>query len=145
VTAPRHRSLTLVQQAWTLATRYPQVRRPVVQRGRLSWRIALQPTPISIAYTVVVDYQLGRNPHIYVSDPQLVTRPDERLPHTFTKDGSLCLYYDEFLPSRDLIADTLVPWASEWLLHYELWLATGEWCGGGIDHRSQPKRPSNSA
>jgi hypothetical protein len=145
VAAPRRRSLTLVQQAWALATRYPQVRRPVVQRDRLSWKIALQPTPISITYTVAVDYQLGRNLRIYVTDPELVTRGDERLPHTFTEDGSLCLYYNEFLLCRDLIADTLVPWASEWLLHYELWLATGEWNGGGVDHRSQPKRPSDSA
>ena len=31
-----------------------------------------------------------------------------------------------------LIATTTVPWAAEWLLHYELWLATdGTWCGGG--------------
>ena len=29
------------------------------------------------------------------------------------------------------IADTIVPWACEWLLHYEIWLATGEWHGGG--------------
>lgn len=30
------------------------------------------------------------------------------------------------------IADTLVPWASEWLLFYELWLATdGQWLGEG--------------
>ena len=28
-----------------------------------------------------------------------------------------------------LIVDTIVPWAAEWLLHYEIWLATGEWFG----------------
>ena len=32
-----------------------------------------------------------------------------------------------------LLADTIVPWAAEWLMHYELWLVTGEWTGGG-DH-----------
>ena len=30
-----------------------------------------------------------------------------------------------------LIADTIVPWTCEWLIHYEIWLATGEWHGGG--------------
>jgi hypothetical protein len=60
----------------------------------------------------------------------LVVRPDEELPHTFIHDDSLCLYYNEFSPARNLFADTLVPWASEWLLHYELWLATGAWHGG---------------
>ena len=30
-----------------------------------------------------------------------------------------------------LIADTIVPWTCEWLVHYEIWFATGEWHGGG--------------
>src|SRR5262245_50222071 len=47
--------------------------------------------------------------------------------------NTLCL----FLGNREWhqsipIADTLVPWASEWLLFYELWLATGgQWLGEG--------------
>lgn len=34
-------------------------------------------------------------PHLCIVEPELVTRPGEDLPHTFTKDGGLCLYYDE--------------------------------------------------
>jgi hypothetical protein len=139
VATRRRKSLTLVQQAWALATRYPQVHQPSVQRERLLWSIPLQPTPISTTYTVLINYRLGRHPRVYVTNPELVVRPDEALPHTFTQDGSLCLYYDEFSPSQDFIAHALVPWASEWLFHYELWLATGEWYGGGIEHRSQRK------
>jgi hypothetical protein len=30
-----------------------------------------------------------------------------------------------------LIADSVVPWASEWLFFYEIWLPSGEWHGGG--------------
>jgi hypothetical protein len=30
-----------------------------------------------------------------------------------------------------LLAYTVVPWTSEWLVFYELWLITGEWLGGG--------------
>ena len=30
------------------------------------------------------------------------------------------------------IAETIIPWTSEWLLHYEIWVATGTWHGGGI-------------
>ena len=30
-----------------------------------------------------------------------------------------------------LMVDTTVPWTSEWLLNYEIWLATGTWYGGG--------------
>ena len=36
---------------------------------------------------------------------------------------------------RMLIAEIIVPWISEWLLHYEIWLVTGEWHGGGMHVR----------
>jgi hypothetical protein len=29
------------------------------------------------------------------------------------------------------MANSIVPWASEWLFFYEMWLITGEWDGGG--------------
>jgi hypothetical protein len=29
------------------------------------------------------------------------------------------------------LAMTVIPWISEWLYFYELWLVTGEWLGGG--------------
>jgi len=29
------------------------------------------------------------------------------------------------------IADTIVPWTADWLAHYEIWLVTGDWYGGG--------------
>jgi len=47
------------------------------------------------------------------------------------------------------IADTIIAWASEWLFFYELWLATGEWHGGGHDPTSskaeETTRPERSA
>lgn len=45
----------------------------------------------------------------------------------------LCLYdpaAKEWSPA-DFIADTIVPWACDWLACYEGWLATGDWAGGG--------------
>ena len=43
---------------------------------------------------------------------------------------------------RSLVfADTLVPWTIEWLFHYEIWLATGTWCGGGEHPVVGKKRP----
>lgn len=38
--------------------------------------------------------------------------------------------YSEFNVYK-LLADTIIPWTVEWLYFYELWLATGEWLGGG--------------
>ena len=30
-------------------------------------------------------------------------------------------------------------WAIEWLYHYELWLITGDWLGGGTVHGATKK------
>jgi hypothetical protein len=144
VARPAARSLTITQQAWALTRLYPDVERPVIRHGRLRWRIQLQPTPISVAYTVLFDYTQGRSPRVFVVEPELQVRPGESLPHTFGPAGGLCLYYDEFSVRRDYIADILVPWAAEWLLHYELWLATGEWHGGEVDHAGTAARPKGS-
>ncbi len=59
------------------------------------------------------------------------------IPHRYGPSEP-CLYYPgEFDPDREFIADVVVPWASEWLLHYELWLITGEWLGGGVHPRDE--------
>ena len=100
--------------------------------NRLRWKVLLQPTPLSATYTVRVDYVNGRHPKITVVDPPLAAPEGMRLPHVFAPD-SLCLYYDDEFDGRtDLLADTVLPWVSEWLYFYEQWQTTGEWHGGGI-------------
>jgi len=61
-----------------------------------------------------------RPPHIY-------RRPDTRI------GWSLCLYdprKGEWQPDQP-IAETIIPWAAEWLFFYEGWLIDGHWAGGG--------------
>lgn len=98
----------------------------------ITWTATLRPTPLSREYWVRLTYAPnGRSPRVRVL-PQLPSRPGESLPHVY-RDGSLCLHMlGEWSPDM-FIADTIVPWACEWLLHYEIWLATGEWHGGGED------------
>ena len=55
---------------------------------------------------------------------------------SFHRHGRLHLH-DEWNADM-LISESVVPWTSEWLLHYELWLATDEWLGGG--HELGPKQ-----
>jgi len=63
--------------------------------------------------------------------PRLERPPGKELPHTYDHD-ELCLYFPQEWTPTMLIATTIVPWAADWLLHYEIWLATdGTWCGGG--------------
>ena len=97
----------------------------------MTWTAMLQPTALSRKYTVQICYTLSSLPRVKVLS-QLPTRPGEPLPHVY-REGVLCLHtVGEWSPDM-LIADTIVPWTCEWLIHYEIWLATGEWHGGGED------------
>lgn len=144
---PRRRPITAALQGLALRSRYPDARRPVVHGGRLVWAAEVQPTPLSVTYTARLEYRAGRHPRVAVVDPPLEHRDDQPLPHVYGAD-ELCLFYDEFDGTKDLIADTVVPWVSEWLYYYELWLTTGVWHGGGIHPEDAPavgraaRRPS---
>ena len=97
-----------------------------------TWRGALRPSPLSRTYQVRVDYRLGRLPAVRVISPELQKRNRESIPHVYP-DGRLCLYMPkrkEWTPQMP-IAETLLPWASLWLFHYENWHASGVWEGGG--------------
>lgn len=93
----------------------------------------IQPTARSEKYTVEIKYQLKQPPRIQVLKPKLVINFNgEKIPHVYP-GNRLCLFqpkYREFTYS-DLISETIIPWTSLWLYHYEVWHATGEWKGGG--------------
>jgi len=36
------------------------------------------------------------------------------------------------------LSNSVALWISEWLLHYEIWLITGEWHGGGVHLDRKP-------
>lgn len=103
----------------------------------LIWEGKLQPTNLSITYDIRVEYNIGCNPNIYVLSPSPLplAKDATKLPHTYNhKKQHLCLYHrlmNEW-NERKMIAKTIIPWTSEWLLHYEIWVTTGTWHGGGI-------------
>lgn len=104
-----------------------------VRKNRLRWTVTLKPSSLSDEYKVRLLYSLERSPKVFVGNPELLKRNDERIPHRYA-DGSLCLYLPAAREwdSSMYLADTIVPWTAEWLIHYELWHATGEWHGGGF-------------
>jgi len=129
ITTRRPRALSPAQQALGLRTLFPQSSIAVHATG-VVWVGTLRPTPLSRTYTVRVTYAVGDYPIVFVLDPPLEPRPGEALPHTF-HGGSLCLHEDhEWSPTMHLV-DTILPWTAEWLAHYELWKATGQWHGDG--------------
>lgn len=136
----RQKPLSVMQQVLRMKTLHPQFKE-VVRRNKVVWAGTLRPGPRSNTYTIKVAYELGLTPRVSVLSPLLESRTDdERIPHLFN-DGELCLYfpmYKEWAPDK-LIALTIIPWASLWLYYYEIWHATGEWLGGGIEHGREAK------
>ena len=123
-------SRTLIQQLAVL-DRLPVTTSVTIERGRLSWTGELQPSPLSDTYTVHISYATReRAPTVTVLRPELRAAGVDSLPHVYTQDR-LCLYYPWQWTNDKLIGRTIVPWASEWLFHYEIWKATGTWHGGG--------------
>ncbi|MFF1680930.1 hypothetical protein ACFVYG_33435 [Streptomyces sp. NPDC058256] len=108
--------------------------RGTVRGGELVCTLTLQPTSVSRDYTVRIVYRHRRRPRVTVTDPPLALHPDAMaLPHVYL-DGDLCLHLPGEWKEHMFLADTILPWTSAWLLHYELWLVLGRWTGTGDEH-----------
>lgn len=130
---------SLAQQAFALRASFPAAQ-VQLSCGQLAWRGTITPTALSREYQVSITYRFARFPTVRVLAPALEGRPDESIPHLFS-DGSLCLHLDNEWSGGMLIVYTTLPWTSEWLFNYEIWLATGAWHGGG---EWPPRRQANS-
>lgn len=125
------RGLSLAQQALGLRVCFPEAK-IILAPTRLIWIGLIRPTPCSRDYRIKITYRYLCFPDVVAITP-LESRPGENLPHTYG-DGSLCLHEThEWTPSM-AIADTIVPWTSEWLAHYELWKVRGRWYGDDQEH-----------
>lgn len=97
------------------------------------WIGYLQPTANSLRYKVKIIYHPYK-PKVYVLEPEVL----QFAPHRYV-DESLCLYHpnDHSFNGEKLIADTIIPWTSEWLYFYEVWLEEGVWWGREAPHSPQ--------
>lgn len=136
----RTRTLNFAIQAAKIKALFPDSS-PTSNHNRLVWNHTITPSPLSASYDVKLVYVRDDWPKVYVVNPKLELYPGEvALPHVYsTEEQWLCLYYR---PGREWkadmhLADTIIPWTCEWLLHYELWLATGNWHGGGIHPKTE--------
>nr|HPI87014.1 hypothetical protein [Bacteroidales bacterium] len=101
-------------------------------------------SPLSDSYNIKIVYDIDNHPDIYVIKRKLkLFSGATSLPHVYdTAKQHLCVYYrtaKEWNKSMPIV-DSIVPWTSEWLYHYEFWLATGTWHGKGIHGKPKPFR-----
>lgn len=130
----RTKPVSLAVQGQSLVAKFSG--RFSIDRAEMQWNGILSPTSLSPAYKVKVSISHAKPPQVRVLSPALepIHGP---VPHLY-KDGNLCLFYPKAKEwdSSQLISRTIVPWAIEWLFHYEIWKITGQWNGGGIEHEA---------
>jgi hypothetical protein len=126
--------INIIVQLSQLKSMFPESN-GTVHCGTLRWRGEIQPTIMSQNYTLEIRYRNNKFPVVYMVGAPWQVSAIKRPPHTYD-DGSLCLFYPKAheFDNTMFLATTILPWASEWLMFYELWLAssTNEWFGGGI-------------
>lgn len=128
--------ISLTLQALKLKSYFPNSKN-TISSSTLYWKGFLQPTFLSDKYLIRVVYKLENHPNVFVLDPNLLVLPNgvNKLMHVYNSEKQhLCIYYKKAKEwdKTQFIADTIIPWTSEWLFHYEIWVSTGVWHGGGI-------------
>lgn len=137
-------------QAQQLRSHFPGCKLEVGRR-KLVWCYDIQPTAMSRCYTVKIKYRPNSKgvmtPETYVLFPRHLPLAEgkAKLPHVYCNESQKICLYDwrnkEWNPAMPL-ATTIVPWASEWLYFYEVWVMTGVWYGEG-NHPGDPKDKNN--
>ena len=131
--------LSLAAQKAALDSFFPESKTILEQDNKITWVHTVMPSPLSANYKLKLHYSRDMGLRVYVLEPYPLKLADgaTSLPHVYSNEEQLlCLYYpkDKEWNSNMLFAKTIVPWACEWLIHYEIWLATGIWHGGGVEH-----------
>lgn len=95
----------------------------------------LQPNEFCEIYKVKIIYNRGYKPKVFIIEPKITYNDDI---HLYT-DNSLCLFHPTDLIWNDdkiIIANTIIPWISEWIIFYEIWKVIGKWLGDEVKHTS---------
>jgi len=134
----KEREKSIAEQVASLKAKYPTFN---ITNNHLQLKVTgeLRPTSRSERYTIEVKYHLKEQPKVLVLNPELtVNYKGDKIPHVYP-GNRLCLFqpkYSEFTDAK-YIGDTIIPWTSLWLYHYEVWHVTGDWQGGGEHPKSK--------
>ena len=142
----KHPQYRLIDQQIALMQSYPESS-CFVHAGTLTWEGDVCPTALSRTYRVTITYKKGFRPQVTVTGDDLPGLNRSDFPHKFAIDREnssveICLHLRHEFDASMLISDCIIPWTAEWLYFYEIWLATGEWCGGG-KHPGHPAKQPN--
>lgn len=125
---------------------WPSLRHSMVTSGLSLWTGEVYPYQSQYVIGVWWLPNSDLKPWVSLIKPELTPRPGgtyEEIPHLLfddenPKSSGLCLFDPKGgeWSNRDLIADTTIPWAIEWLQYYEFWHFDGVWRGKSIGPES---------
>lgn len=136
--------ISIDEQVRLLLRYYPGSHVELNKNRGFSWIGDLRSSPIGDLYKIKILFERNKKPEIFVIEPKKLrlANGNLRLKHVYNHESQkLCLYYpiDNEWNEGKMIASTIIPWAIEWLYHYEMWLITEEWLGGGIHSSDNSK------
>ena len=138
----KREELTQSQQLFFMNSRFPQLIAKVHRQRSIIWEGPWRPSELGDEYTVSISYEQGFRPRIAIIEPALALAPGKKeLPHTYGGQNNICVHRPEEWHKGLAIADTIMPWLSQWLYFYEIWVVTGKWFGKGT-HPNLPQHTS---
>lgn len=144
----KNQPIPLIKQKAALCSAYKGTTCKIdKKRKELFWSGKIRPTAFSKEYSAYVLYKVGTIPTVWIIGDELEKIDSPDFPHNYhvnaeKKAVHICLYRHLEFNSCLTLANTIIPWTVEWLYYYELWLATGEWLGGG-EHPDPGKNKSD--
>jgi hypothetical protein len=131
--------ISLIMQEKYLEKMFPDSKIRRTREDSLTWVHSIQSSPIGGTYKVKLEYvrHVGLSFFVLEPKPLALAKGKTTLPHVYsTANQKLCLFYPDGRQWNVgmLYTATIIPWAYEWLCHYELWVGSGEWQGGGTKH-----------
>ena len=95
----------------------------------------LRPEGCKSKYQLIMIFDLkarGRKERVYIRNNSKIKFGE--VPHLYP-DDSLCLYYPlDIILFQDFNFIDIVPWVSEWLVMYEVWMKYGVWLADEVKH-----------
>jgi len=129
----RNKNITQSQQVWLMRSKFPQLVALVVRNKRVVWTGPWSVNPLGQVYQLQIVYVQFRRPKVSILSPKLaLANGESRLPHTYDGQSDICCHLPLEWRPHMYIADTIMPWISQWLYFYEIWSLTGKWLGKGV-------------
>lgn len=138
----KKQELTQAQQLYFMKSKFPQLTAKVERQRSIIWQGPWGASDVGGQYLIRVSYKQGLRPRIAIIEPTLrLASGLKELPHTYEGQSDICIHRPEEWHKGLVIADTIMPWISQWLYFYEIWSVTGKWFGKG----THPNLPQHAA